>query len=101
MEQFDAAVFWLAFRDAGLLVVANVRQSGAPAKNVDVGLVRPGEVMGFGFVSTEYEIEYQSADLPKLGEGNAVTIGAEKFRVREAPQTQGDGFFSKAKLTKL
>lgn len=97
---FDNALFWPAFAQAGFLSVANVTQTGDSAKNVDVSFRRPGEIAN-GIITTQYEIEYQRSDLATLAEGDPVTIGSESFKVRQAPVAQGDGFFYVAALTKL
>lgn len=103
---FPTAVLWPALKAAGMLNLATVKSRGA--HDVDVGFRRPGEVLGSGIITTDYAIEYQTADLPRLAEAEAVTIWAdaektsgEKFKVREAPLPQGDGYFSVAVLTKL
>lgn len=96
---FDNALFWPAFKQAGLLVVASVGLTSPPT-DVDVSFRRPGEIAN-GIITTQYEMEYQRADLATLAEGDPVTIGSEAFRVRQTPLPQGDGFFYVAILTKL
>jgi hypothetical protein len=115
MSAFDQSIFWPSFKVVGFLKLATVKQSGAPVKDVDVGYVEPDRE---GFVgrarSKDYEIEYQVADLPRLAEGDAVTIWADdtkasgvKFRVRESPFVPeigaegNDGYFKRALLTKI
>lgn len=83
-----------------MLSSARVKQTGAAAVVVDVVFRRPGQVLAVGVVSLEYEIEYQTADLAKLVEGDAVVISTEKFKVRTPPLPQGDGYFSVATLTR-
>lgn len=112
---FDPSLFWTAFRDAGFLKLATVKmRTGGAAVDVHVGYVEPDrERFGGGARSKDYEIEYQAADLPKLAEGDAVTIWTDdtkvsgtKFRIREAPfvpevPAEGnDGYFKRALLTK-
>jgi len=115
-ETFDASLFWPAFRDAGLLRLATVKmRAGGPAVDVDVGYVEP-DMPRFGTAvrSRDYEIEYQTADLSKLAEGDTLTVWDDrektsgvKFRVREAPFVPdtaiegNDGFFRRALLTKV
>lgn len=103
---FDASVFWPAFKAAGLLVAATVNGGDA----VDIGYSAPDRPRLDGtMVSTEWEMEYQATDLPDLAEDDLVTItGFGNFRVREPSYTpegvQGwgaDGFFKRARLTKL
>lgn len=75
---------------------------------VDVGFVRPDvHLMGDLVQSTEYEIEFQTADMPSLKIGETIditdpqTLEVATYKVRSNPDGQGDGFFSKVKLTKL
>jgi hypothetical protein len=103
---FPNAAFWPAFETAGMLSLATVRQAGGPV-DVQVAFHRPGRQLPNGFVSTEYDIEFQTADLARVKEGDRVTIWAdatkasgERFTVREAPLVQGDGYFSHATLQK-
>lgn len=116
MSDFDQSVFYPAFKAAGFTKLATVKQSGAPVKDVDVDYVEPDtERFGSDVRSKDYQIEYQAADLPKLVEGDAVTIWVDytksavrgKFRVRqspfvpEVPAEGNDGYFKRALLTKI
>ena len=93
MSDFNQALFWPAFKAAGFLRPALVKQSGRLAATVDVGYVEPETLRFDQTRSKDYEIEYQCADLPALAEGDMVTfldadgvpIPKAKFRVREAP----------------
>lgn len=103
MSAFDNTLFWPEFAAAGLLSLATVR-----GVDVRASFHRPNEILPSGVITTEYQAEYQTADLPKMKEGDAVTIwtddaktASEKFKVRQTPLVQGDGFFSIAILTKL
>lgn len=107
---FDASVFWPAFKAAGMLRPVKVKQAV-----VWVGYVEPDTLRFDQTRSTDYEIEYQTADLPNLAQGDPVLlldaalvpIAKAKFRVREAPfvpdiPAEGnDGTFRRALLTKL
>lgn len=106
MTAFPNADFWPAFEAAGMLSLATVRQAGGPV-DVQVAFRRPGVQTPSGFVSTEFTMEFQTADLARVKEADRVTIWAdstkvsgERFTVREAPLAQGDGFFSVATLQK-
>lgn len=98
MTGFDSTLFWPALAAANMLVVATAKPKGG-AVTVNVGFWRPGEERN-GTVSMQYLVEYQTADLARLAEGDAFNIGAEKFRVRATPMPQGDGFYTLAELTK-
>lgn len=109
--KFDPSAFWPAFEAAGMLKLATVKQRSGGTRDVRVGFVLPDmpRLSGEGR-SREYEIEYQQADLPKLAEGDLVTIWADddktsgaKYTVREAPFvaiTDSDGYFRRALLSK-
>jgi len=101
---FNESVFWPAFAAAGFLVEAVVWRVGQDAAlpAVNVELAMPDEKLVTGTQSTQYVMQYQAADLPDLAEGDAVTIGAQAFKVREPPFTDGadpTGYFRKAMLT--
>lgn len=107
---FDPSTFWPAFRAAGMLTFATLKQKGG-AVDVWVGFNRPDRPRFDGTSrSHDYEIEYQHADAPRLAEGDAVTLWTDatkasgtKYVVREEPfvsEVDGtDGFFRHALLT--
>lgn len=120
MSDWDAieALFQPAMKTAGMTYRARVKMSGG---TVDVDLTafdRP-DTRGFdGRVqSRDYEMEYVHTDLPRLKEGDAVTlldandepIATEKFYVREPPTVSDNsrvvesrtGYFRRALLTKI
>ena len=104
MSDFDQAVFFQEFKAAGMLLRALCKGRG-PVVEMDVGFVRPGEVLASGAISDEYEIEYETAKHPRLAEADRVTVYTselgERFVVRSAPVSLGDGYFSSAQLTKV
>jgi len=77
---------------------------GAPVP-FDVNLQRPDQIVLDGMVhSTDYSIEYQSADVT-LSRDSVIHIttaqfGTENFKVRQTPQAKGDGTFMQALLEK-
>ncbi len=100
---FGADVFWPAFKLAGMLDEATYQPlGGGPAVPFDVSFSRPDQVVLDGMVhSTDYSIEYQSADIV-LKRGNAVQIAGEgEFTVRQTPMAKGDGTFVIAPLEKV
>lgn len=102
----DRSIFWPAFVAAGLLSTATITSGGTTA-NYSVGFSQPDQPRFDGRGrSSEYEIEYQAADLPALAENDAVTIDGTAYRVREPSYvTPGgnaaDGYFRCALLTKV
>ncbi|MEC3765007.1 head-tail joining protein [Cupriavidus sp. SS-3] len=92
---FDPAVFWSAFRSAGMLTTAS--WSGGP--DFDVGFEEPETLMVEGSLHVaERSIEYQTHDAPTLRRDDVVTIDGKRYRLSQTPQKQGDGFFSRAVL---
>lgn len=112
MSLFDASVFWPAFKEAGMLTFATLKQRGG-AVDVWVGFNRPDRPRFNGDGrSHDYEIEYQYADASRLAEGGAVTLWADedkssgvKYLVREEPFVSDmdgtDGYFRHALLSKV
>jgi len=100
---FDPNVFWSAFGRAGLLTGAVYRPAAGPAvPGIQVGFTRPDVLLlGDMVQSTDYAIEYQTADMPALAIGETLAIGADTYRVRRNPEKKGDGTFSHVLLTKL
>lgn len=93
---FDAAVFWSAFAAVGMLKTAYV--DGSP-DGVQVGLTTPDVLeLDAQATATEYQIEFQTADLPDLARGMSLTIDAVTYRIRRPPRRLGDGFFSVADM---
>lgn len=86
--------------------------SGGDTFEIDVGFVKPNALRLDGsHASSEYEIEYQTADAADLAENDAVVIGGQSFVVREPPHiananegvrsTSSEGHFSRVKLTEV
>lgn len=116
---FDRSVFWPELKAAGMLRSALVRQSGRSVAVVDVKYVQPTELRLDGSQgSQQHSIKYQHHDLPRLAEGDLVTmldddgkeIRSERFRVREAPAivdsgspggSDRSGYFRWALLTRI
>jgi hypothetical protein len=101
---FDEAVFFPAFADAGMTAQAIV--NGGDPK--EVLFLQPDERVATSVQSRQYEMEYQTSDFPELAEDDEVEINGTQYRVREAAFVDGmmqgsapTGFFSKALLTKV
>jgi hypothetical protein len=98
---FDASIFWSAFSVVGLLTNAEYRPAGGPVVPFKVGFKRPDQIVLDGIVhSTDYSIEYQSADIA-LKRDDVVEILGAQYRVRQSPMAQGDGTFMLAQLEKV
>jgi len=101
---WDPTVFFAAARDEGML--AQGVYPAADALPFDCGLQRPDVLLlGDQQQSTSWEIEYETAAIPPLRAGDALSItwlGATRdFVVRNSPNAQSDGYFSKAELTEV
>jgi len=99
---FDPGRFWAAFQAAGMLVEATYQPAAGPAvAGIQINLLQPDvALLGELVQSTEYEAEFQTADMPNLVVDETLTIGAEVYKVRRPPMKTGDGFFSKVVLSK-
>lgn len=105
------AMIWNALKMQGMLDCARVVYAGdATERTAWVAYRRPDVDRGNGAQSTDFQIEYQVADLPELAQGDQVVIkdpifGETLFRVRSAPYVDemgvGDGHFRKAPLTRV
>lgn len=86
---------------AGMLKVARYQPPSGPAVDIDVGFRAPDALLLDGQVqSTQYEVEYQTADMPALKLDETLTIDGTAYKVRTKPEKRGDGFFSTAMLSK-
>ncbi|WP_136419967.1 hypothetical protein [Herbaspirillum sp. ST 5-3] len=98
---FDASVLWPALKAAGMLVEAEYQPSSGPSAPVDIGFVQPDvQLLGGMVQSSEFEIEFQTADMPALQMGETLTFGAATYKIRANPKKKGDGFFSTVTLSK-
>lgn len=102
---WNEAVFWPAFKDAGMLVLAHVVYAGSD-RVLDrwVGFSKT-DIDPVTMVRTsDFPMEFQHGDLPELAEGDQVEIDDVLYRVRELPRVEGataTGFFRIAKLTRV
>lgn len=99
--------FGVAADASGFRVAAAVRPKDCVLEpfSVQVAFDRPSDLLDVGAQSTDYVIEYVSADAPTLTEGDEVEIMNVVYRVRREPiipQIGGrDGTFSRATLTRV
>lgn len=102
-----AAEFSKAVDAAGMRVDATVRPKDCVERpfSLRVAFDRPDVILDVGAKSTDYVIEYLTADAPTLTEGDEVEIADVVYRVREEPRVPEvggrDGTFSRATLTRV
>ncbi len=95
----DLSIFFEAFKSAGLLQ-ACVYKPGTPAeKAFDAGWQQPDTLLlGDEAQASDYLLEFQTADLPTLRQGDAITVDGKPFTVRAPAQKKGDGYYSTVAL---
>jgi hypothetical protein len=95
----DNSIFFEAFKSAGLLEPC-VYKPGTPSeKTFDAGWQQPDNLfLGDEAQATDYLLEFQTADLPTLRNGDPITVAGVAFTVRAPAQKRGDGFFSSVAL---
>ena len=99
--RWDNAIFDEAFDAAGMR--EPVRLIGSvPLVEFPARFDRPGLIDESTMVhSTDYEIEFTTADAPGLEYGSELAIAGERYRVRQEPVTVGDGYWTRAHLELL
>lgn len=97
----DAAIFWEAFKDAGMLEVATIASGPHAGRDLDVGFTQPGLVVFGGAVqAVSYGIEYPTSAAPALALDNRLRIGRQHFRCSEHPAPK-DSLFTTVPLELL
>lgn len=95
---FDTTRFFPAFARAGMLTEVAVTSGTSAGLIIQAGYEQPSQIVLDGMVhSTDYSIEYQTADA-SLKRGDGVTIDGINFRLKQKPEQTGNGAFSKASL---
>jgi len=90
---------WDALRDAGMLTQATFEVPAIPVP-VWVGATFDEDIDVDRMVhQQQYEIEYQTADVPGLAMGGTFVIAGKRFKVQYRPMSRGTGHFSKARIT--
>lgn len=93
---FDEAFDAVGIREPADLVGA------APPVRFQVRFDRPGVIDEATMVhSTDYEIEFTTADAPGLEYHSELDIAGDRYRVRQEPVTVGDGYWTRALLERL
>ena len=68
---------------------------------IPVGFAKPDELLLDEMVKvSRTEIEYETASMPDLDDGDTIRIGVDNYTVRGAPKKKADGYFSTAELIK-
>jgi len=100
--QFPAHTLFKAFRACGLTETATYRPGTAFERDVQVQWLRPDLMLLGGDVqATEHQIEYETAELPNLCEGDQLFIHGRRFKVFAPPRRTGDGTFGQAFLEQI
>ena len=93
--------FFAAFSDAGMLSDAVYQPAAGDPVPVSVGFSQPDALLLNEMVKiTQYQIEYETAAMPALQDGETITIGATAYTVTGTPEKKGDGYFSTAEVLK-
>ncbi|WP_315136886.1 hypothetical protein [Achromobacter marplatensis] len=99
--EWDNSVFDEAFDAVGIREPADLVGADPPVR-FQVRFDRPGVIDESTMVhSTDYEIEFTTADAPGLEYGSELDISGERYRVRQEPVTVGDGYWTRAHLELL
>jgi hypothetical protein len=98
---WDNAIFDEAFDAAGMREPADLVGADPPVR-FKVRFDRPGVIDEVTMVhSTDYEIEFTTADAPGLEYRSELDIAGDRYRVRQEPVTVGDGYWTRALLERL
>lgn len=99
--RWDNAIFDEAFDAAGMREPIKVIGS-VPLVEFLARFDRPGVIDESTMVhSTDYEIEFTSADAPGLKYHSELDIAGQRYRVRQEPVSVGDGHWTRALLELL
>lgn len=94
---WDNSLFDDAFDAAGLRVTATLLKSGRP--QFQVRFEQPQRIMLDDQVhTTDYTIEYTTADVPEISLNDRIEIDGVTYRVIQPPVAQGDGYWTIAQL---
>ena len=96
---WDNSIFDAAFDAAGMREAVVYLTGGTPPPEFHARFDRPQRVMLDGEVhTTEYSIEFTTADAPALKYRDLLLIGGVRYRVRQELVAQGDGHWTVAEL---
>lgn len=98
---FRPEVLFAAFKRAGMLVQA-VYLPASAATPFDASWKRPEQLLlADEAQSAEYELEFETAAIPRLKRGDALQVAGVAYTVRSAPRMQGDGYYTRVLLDKV
>lgn len=99
---FDPGVFWSVFAATGMLKTARLVSDDGSTRDVQVGFASPDALdLGGQITAADYQVEYQTADMPVLDRTAVLVIDGARYKVRRPPRRKDDGYFSVADLEKL
>lgn len=95
--------FFEAFDEAGFLKPASWTPSGGGGPYAPKVRYRAPStvVLDGGLRTVDHEIEFVTAQLPGLAEGEQITVDGVLFRVRQKPEQLLDGTVSRAELARV
>lgn len=97
--RFPVERFYQAFERAGLLVPGLYKPGTPQEVAFNAHWLRPDALLlADDAHGTDYQIEYQRADLPPLLKGDRLDLAGVAYTVRARPLVQGDGHFARVLL---
>nr|WP_218905023.1 hypothetical protein [Paraburkholderia bryophila] len=85
-----------------MLKTAQVVLVDGSTRDVQVGFTSPDMLdLGVQVTASEYQVEYQTTDMPVLVRDAVLVIDNARYKVRRPPRRKDDGYFSVADLEKL
>ncbi len=93
-SRFDAAFDRIGVREEVTLI-----KGAPPYLTFQARFDRPQQIVLDGEVhTTEYSIECTTSDVPNLKYHDVLMIGGARYRLRNPPLAQGDGYWTRASL---
>ena len=95
---WNPAVLFTAFQAAGMLSPAIYKPAGV-ATPFSCDFKRPEQLLlGDQQQSAEFQIEYETAAVPRLRKGDPILINGTTYKARANATTVGDGYYSQCQL---
>lgn len=96
----DNSLFDAAFDAAGLRETVTPLKPSFPA--FQARFDRPQQIiMDEQIHTTDYAIEYTTSAAPNLARDDELSVGGVRYRVKQKPMAQGDGYWTIAQLEPL
>lgn len=100
--EWDNSCFDRAFERIGVRQEIWLVRSGQPDFPFKARFDRPDQVVMDGEIhTTDYSIEYTTAEVQGIKRRSVIRIGDETYRVKEEPLVRGDGYWSIAQLEQV